>query len=92
VAQYREIEKSEFLRSKEMGHQKSRNTDRIGTAHPVGRVATIGIIGKSRQGVNPSTFGVHRDIGDPSDKWFVHFEITIRETPISGGQPSAQWG
>jgi hypothetical protein len=27
------------------------------------------------QGVNPSAFGVHRDIGDPGDKWFVHFEI-----------------
>jgi hypothetical protein len=47
---------------------------------------------KSRQGVNPSVFGVHRDIGDLSDKWFVHLEIAIRETPISGGQLSAQQG
>jgi hypothetical protein len=33
-----------------------------------------------------------RDIGDPVDKWFVHFEIAICETPISGGQLSAHQG
>jgi hypothetical protein len=31
----------------------------------------------------------HRDIGDPGDKWFVHFDIAIRETLINGGQLSA---
>jgi hypothetical protein len=53
-------------------------------------VATISAIGKVPTGKHPSEFGVHRDIGDPGDKWFVHFEIAIRETPISGGQLSAQ--
>jgi hypothetical protein len=33
-----------------------------------------------------------RDIINPVDKWFVHFEIVIRETPISGGQLSAHQG
>jgi hypothetical protein len=45
--------------------------------------------GKSRQGVNPSTFRVHWDIGDSGDKWFVHCEIAIRETPIGEKQLSA---
>jgi hypothetical protein len=48
-------------------------------------MVTISVIEKKyRQGVNLSAFGVHRDIGDLGDKWFVHFEIAIRETPISG--------
>jgi hypothetical protein len=33
---------------------------------------------------------VHREIGDPGDKGFVHCEIVISETPISGEQLSAQ--
>jgi hypothetical protein len=32
----------------------------------------------------------NRDIGDPGHKGFVHFEIAIREIPMSGVQLSAQ--
>ena len=37
----------------------------------------------------PSAFLVHREIGDPVDKGFMHFKIAIREIPISGVQLSA---
>jgi hypothetical protein len=76
-----------------MGHPKSRNP-RQNRDHPSGRMRGNHrrYREKSRQGVNPSVFGVHRDIGYPSDKWFSHFGIAKHETPISGGQLSAQRG
>jgi hypothetical protein len=32
----------------------------------------------------------HREIGNPGDMMFKHFEFAIRETPMSGGQLSSQ--
>jgi hypothetical protein len=44
---------------------------------------------KARQEVVHRLIG-NRDIGDPGHKGFVHFEIAIREIPMSGVQLSAQ--
>jgi hypothetical protein len=41
------IGKSEFLRSKELGHHKSRNPEKSGPSIRGGRVAAIGAIGES---------------------------------------------
>jgi hypothetical protein len=46
----------------------------------VGQVATIG---------NHRRLA-HREIGNPGDMMFKHFEFAIRETPMSGGQLSSQ--
>jgi hypothetical protein len=71
------------------GHLKSRNREeKSGPSIKEDAWQPSTPSGKSQQGVNPSVFGVHRDIGDPGDKWLVHFEIAICETPISGGQLS----
>jgi hypothetical protein len=42
--------------------------DKIWTVHIRGHVAEICHRGKSRQGVSPSVFEVHREIGNPGDK------------------------
>ena len=84
------IGKSEFPGSKETGHRKSRNPDTIGTVHLRGRVAGDWCHRrKARQEVVHRLIG-NRDIGDPGHKGFVHFEIAIREIPMSGVQLSAQ--
>jgi hypothetical protein len=44
---------------------------------------------KARQEVVHRLIG-NRDIRDPGHKGFVHFEIVIREIPMSGVQLSAQ--
>jgi hypothetical protein len=75
---------------KETGHRKSRNPDTIGTVHLRGRVAGDWCHRrKARQEVVHRLIG-NRDIGDPGHKGFVHFEIAIREIPMSGVQLSAQ--
>jgi hypothetical protein len=80
----------EFPRSKEIGHRKSRNPDTIGTVHLRGRVAGDWCHRrKARQEVVHRLIE-NRDIGDPGHKGFVHFEIAIREIPMSGVQLSAQ--
>jgi hypothetical protein len=66
-----------------IGNSESRHW--IGTIHQEGRVAAI-----ERHQEKPDREVVHRlignrDIGDPGDKGFVHFEIAIHETPMSGG-------
>jgi hypothetical protein len=60
--------------------RKSRNPEGIETVHLRDRCRKSGT---SRHIAN-------RDIGDPGHKGFVHFEIAIREIPISGVQLSAQ--
>jgi hypothetical protein len=75
-----DIGKSEFLRLKETRDRKSRNPEGIETVHLGDRCRKSGT---SRHIAN-------RDIGDPEHKGFVHFEIAIREIPISGVQLSAQ--
>jgi hypothetical protein len=79
------IGKSEFLRSKGLGHHKSRNPDEIRAARLWGRVAEIQAIGESpdEEAVHRSL--AHRDIGDPGDKLSVPFGIAKREIPMSGG-------
>ena len=85
-----DIGKSEFLRSKETRDRKSRNPDTIETVHLRGRVAGDWCHRrKARQEVVHQLIG-NRDIGDPRHKGFLHFEITIREIPMSGVQLSAQ--
>jgi hypothetical protein len=75
------IGKSEFLRTRKLGHHKSRNPGEIGTVH---RRRTRGgnqrHREKSRQEVVDRGLS-HRDIGDPGDKVFTHFGIANRETP-----------
>jgi hypothetical protein len=123
---------SEFSRSRESGHPKSRNNGKIRAIHWWRHVAKIErssaywlsgnrssqgrrkrdiesleileesgpsiwkdawqlsmSSGKSRQGSIHRCL-VHRDIGDPGDKLFVHFGIAKRDTPMSGSQLSSQ--
>ena len=80
-----DIEKSEFLRSKGLGHHKSRNPNEIRATRLWGCMAEIQAIGES-----PDEEAVHRslahwDIEDPSDKLSVPFGITKHEIPMSGG-------
>jgi hypothetical protein len=84
------IGKSKFLRTKELGHRRSRNIGGIGTVHLEGHVAAINVIGKSPDKEDVHRCLVHRDIGDPGDKLFVHFGIAKRDTPMSGSQMSSQ--
>jgi hypothetical protein len=86
------IRKSEFLRSKELGHHKSRNLDEIRAARLWGRVAEIQAIGESSDEEAAHRSLAHRDIGNPGDKLSVHFGIAKRETPMSGGQLSTHQG
>jgi hypothetical protein len=51
-------------------------------------IYTVG--GSPDQESNPSEFVVHREIGNPGDMMYRHFEFAIRETPMSGGQLSLQ--
>jgi hypothetical protein len=78
------IEKSEFLRTRKLGHQKSRNPRGIKTVHLEGTRA-----GDWCHQERPDKKAVHQDIGDPVDKVFVHFGIVKRNTPTSGSQLSA---
>jgi hypothetical protein len=77
-----DIEKSEFLRTRKLGHHKSRNPGEIGTVHQRGRVEEIDAIRKSPDKEVVHRCLGHRDIGDPGDKVFTHFEIANRETPM----------
>jgi hypothetical protein len=73
-----------------MRDRKSRNPATIGTVHLRGRVAGDWCHRqKARQEVVHRLIE-NRDIGDPGHKGFVHFEIAIREIPMSGVQLSAQ--
>lgn len=79
-----DIRRSEFLRSKELGHHKSRNPGEIRTIHQRRmRGSNRRHRGKSREEVIDWRLG-HRDIGDPGEKVFMQDGITKSETPMSG--------
>jgi hypothetical protein len=72
--------KSEFSRSKESGHQKSRKREE--ESEPSirgGRATTIRAIGESPDRKSSISILV---IGNPGDKKFGHFGIAKSETPI----------
>jgi hypothetical protein len=75
------IGKSEFLKTRKLGHHKSRNPGEIETVH---QRRTHGRnwrhLGKSRQEVVDRRLG-YQDIMDPGDKVFIHFGIANLETP-----------
>jgi hypothetical protein len=52
-------------------------------------IGTIHLRDRCRRSRHHRLIG-NRDIGDPGHKGFVHFEIAIREIPMSGVQLSAQ--
>jgi hypothetical protein len=55
-------------------------------------VAAISVIEKSPDKEAIHHCLVHQDIGDPGDKWFMHFGIMNRDTPMSGGHLSSHQG
>jgi hypothetical protein len=85
------IGKLDFLRSKDLGHHKYRNSGEIGTVHQRGCVAEIRAIGKSPDKGAVHRCLVHWDIRDPGDELFVHFGIAKRDTSMSGSQLSTRW-
>jgi hypothetical protein len=86
------IGKLEFLRTRKLGHRKSRNPRGIETIHMEGRMVAISFIGKNPNKEVVHRCLVHRDIGDPGDKLFVHFGIAKRNIPMSGGHLSTHHG
>jgi hypothetical protein len=83
------IGKLEFLRTRKLGHRKSRNPRGIETVHLEG---TCGGDRHHQERADKEAVHqclVHRDIGDPGEKLFVHFGITKRDTSMGGSQLSS---